>query len=627
MAASPSLVSSRQVAAPFTGASPDYTPSLGTNLEGLSYYSTALPLIDLMNAFSEFFAESATTFNTGTGINAGADDLHAGEVVTLTTNLSQAVTVSGGTPTLVLNDGGVATYSGGSGSTALTFSYTVATGQNTADLAVTSMQRNGETVGTGAPTITADSGQSLTDANGHVFSFGGVYSGSNYFILRDGQTFGTGATLARINGMVWAKASGIWFSNNGSNWVYQPSAPSLGGGAAADLSGVVNNPAGMLQIDNTIAAGPTVTSLVAIGSGTTAGADVLHAGAVVTLIANLSQAAVVSGGKPTLVLNDGGAATYTGGSGSTALSFSYAAKAGQNTADLAVSSVQLNAAFVGTGVPAITAGSGQSLTDANGHVFSFGGVYNGSDHYILGEAIIDGAETLTLVNGTVWDSYSNNGSTWVYQPTAPSLSGGTVGDLSGAVTNLRGVPQIDIQTIGGETLQGSNIANATLNNSGLIHVMGSAVSALNNVSINDVAAASASFTIDSGSTLSLTNSTINGGTHAVGGTHVLNSVGITNSGTIEASSSTLTIASGALTNNGSLLADSGKLIIFEAVTGNGGATIKGTNSSNQNTTFANGAVDTLKLDDASHYTGTIAGLVSGDAVNLSLPPVGTALFS
>ena len=35
-------------------------------------------------------------------------------------------------PTLTLNDGGTATYTGGSGTSALTFSYTVAAGQNTA---------------------------------------------------------------------------------------------------------------------------------------------------------------------------------------------------------------------------------------------------------------------------------------------------------------------------------------------------------------------------------------------------------------------------------------------------------------------------------------------------------------
>jgi hypothetical protein len=44
-------------------------------------------------------------------------------------------TDAGGTPTLILNDGGTANYEGGSGSNALTFSYTVGVGQNTADLA------------------------------------------------------------------------------------------------------------------------------------------------------------------------------------------------------------------------------------------------------------------------------------------------------------------------------------------------------------------------------------------------------------------------------------------------------------------------------------------------------------
>ena len=47
------------------------------------------------------------------------------------------MTVAGGTPTLTLNDGGTATYAGGSGTNALTFSYTVAAGQNTSGLAVT----------------------------------------------------------------------------------------------------------------------------------------------------------------------------------------------------------------------------------------------------------------------------------------------------------------------------------------------------------------------------------------------------------------------------------------------------------------------------------------------------------
>ena len=53
-------------------------------------------------------------------------------------------------PTLTLNDGGTATYTGGSGSNALTFSYTVAAGQNTASLAATAVNLNSATINDGA---------------------------------------------------------------------------------------------------------------------------------------------------------------------------------------------------------------------------------------------------------------------------------------------------------------------------------------------------------------------------------------------------------------------------------------------------------------------------------------------
>ena len=87
---------------------------------------------------------------SGTGITAGAAILAPARRVTLTVNLSEAVTVAGGTPTLTLNDGGTATYTGGSGTSALTFSYTVGAGQNTADLAVTAFNPNTATINNGA---------------------------------------------------------------------------------------------------------------------------------------------------------------------------------------------------------------------------------------------------------------------------------------------------------------------------------------------------------------------------------------------------------------------------------------------------------------------------------------------
>ena len=70
-----------------------------------------------------------------TSVSYGSNDetLKAGEAVTLTVDLSEAVNIVG-SPSLTLNDGGVATYLSGTGAATLTFRYTVSAGQNTADL-------------------------------------------------------------------------------------------------------------------------------------------------------------------------------------------------------------------------------------------------------------------------------------------------------------------------------------------------------------------------------------------------------------------------------------------------------------------------------------------------------------
>lgn len=87
----------------------------------------------------------ASITTSGLGITAGTGNLHAGQAVTLTVNFTTAVTVDGtnGLPTLALNDGRLAAYTGGSGTAALTFQYIVAAGDNTADLAVTALNLNG----------------------------------------------------------------------------------------------------------------------------------------------------------------------------------------------------------------------------------------------------------------------------------------------------------------------------------------------------------------------------------------------------------------------------------------------------------------------------------------------------
>jgi hypothetical protein len=103
--------------------------------------------------------QSVTT--SGPGITNGSGDLNAGHTVTFTLNTNEDVLINttNGMPTLLLNDGGVATFSGGSGSDALTFSYTVADGENTPDLAITAVNMNGATA---------------QDQNGHSASLSGA---------------------------------------------------------------------------------------------------------------------------------------------------------------------------------------------------------------------------------------------------------------------------------------------------------------------------------------------------------------------------------------------------------------------------------------------------------------------
>ncbi len=98
---------------------------------------------------------TATTDTGGTYLNAG----HL-VTITLTTSLVETVT---GTPTLQLNDGEVAGYTGGSGTNTLTFAYAVQTGDpgdNVADLQVTGLN--------------LPSGSSIVDSNGNSLSSGSV---------------------------------------------------------------------------------------------------------------------------------------------------------------------------------------------------------------------------------------------------------------------------------------------------------------------------------------------------------------------------------------------------------------------------------------------------------------------
>ncbi|WP_448956401.1 DUF4347 domain-containing protein [Labrys neptuniae] len=470
---------------------------------------------------------------SGAGIDAGGNgDLNAGHVVTLTVTMSAAVTVDtgGGSPTLALNDGGTATFVGGSGSDTLTFTYTVAAGENTADLAVNTVALNGATIkdaasrdadftgtipapagtlqiDTTTPTVSSvtTSGTDITagsgDLNaGHVVTFTvntseavlvDTTGGTPTLTLSNGETAtytgGSGSTALTFSYTVTAGHDTADLAVSAVNL----NGGTVKDGAAnnADLGAAVTNPTGILQIDTTT---PTVASVTTSGTGIAAGNGDLNAGHVVTFTVNTSEAVVVdtSGGTPTLTLSNGETATYSGGSGSTALTFSYTVTAGHDTADLAVSAINLNGGSakdgagnnadlsaavtnptgtlqIDTTAPTVasvtTSGTGIAAGNGDlnaGHVVTF--TVNTSEAVLVDTT--NGTPTLTLSNGETATYSGGSGSTaltFSYTVTAGhdtadlavsaiNLNGGSAkdgagnnADLSAAVTNPTGTLQID----------------------------------------------------------------------------------------------------------------------------------------------------------------------------------------
>jgi uncharacterized repeat protein (TIGR02059 family) len=132
------------------GTPPTTVQFAGTGLGGLvdislagstATFDTVTQLKSLLGASTDpIFSDSAsgqvdvlppTVVSGSYGANDG--NLTVGEAITLTFGFSEAVTVTG-TPSIALANGGTAVYASGSTTNALTFTYTPAAGQSTADL-------------------------------------------------------------------------------------------------------------------------------------------------------------------------------------------------------------------------------------------------------------------------------------------------------------------------------------------------------------------------------------------------------------------------------------------------------------------------------------------------------------
>ena len=174
---------------------------------------------------------------------------------------------------------------------------------------------------------------------------------------------------------------------------------------------------------------PTISSLTESPSS-----GDLNAGKTVTFTLNLNEAVTVAGGTPTLTLNDGGVATYTGGSGSNALTFSYTVGAGQNTASLAATAVNLNSATVtdGAGNAANLSLSGLTQTGPQIDTTPPPAPNIISDKVIGKRVVLSGTEaengtTISIYDGTSLLGTTTSGAkgTWVYT-TGPLTNGAHV---------------------------------------------------------------------------------------------------------------------------------------------------------------------------------------------------------
>jgi hypothetical protein len=223
---------------------------------------------------------------------AASTDIGAGEVVTLTVNFSEAVTVAGGTPTLSLDDGGTATYVSGSGDTALRFNYTVSAGQNSPAPTVMAAALNGATILDGAGNPASLSGVAITPSGAPQIdtiapTVSSVAASPSDAIL------GAGAGAILTLGL----SEPVTVNTVGGN----PTLTLNNGGTATYVSGSGSD---TLAFDYTVAAGQAVSDLAVTAANLNGGTIIDDAGNV----ANLTGAAVNPTG--TLSIQPSGIAAF-----------------------------------------------------------------------------------------------------------------------------------------------------------------------------------------------------------------------------------------------------------------------------------------------------------------------------
>ncbi|PJI47493.1 MAG: hypothetical protein CTR55_18935 [Pseudomonas sp.] len=299
-----------------------------------------------------------------------------GDTVTVIVTFDQSVTVSGGTPTLLLETGAIdrlATYVSGSGSNSLTFTYTVQAGDVSADLDFNSsaaLALNGASI----QNATTENAVLTLPTPGSANSLG-----ANKAIVIDGLAPLVTSVGVPANG-TYVAGQDLDFTVNFNDSVLVTGAPGLAldiGGQTVYATYVSGSGSNALVFRLSVQNGQLDSDGISVGAGLTGGTirdsagndaqvalnnvgstlgvriDALapsvvsvdvpavgsyKAGSVLSFTVNTSEAVLVStnGGTPRLALDLGGRtvyADYVSGSGGSALVFQYRVQAGDTDAD------------------------------------------------------------------------------------------------------------------------------------------------------------------------------------------------------------------------------------------------------------------------------------------------------
>ena len=386
-------------------------------------------------------------------------DLNQNKAVTFVLTPSEAVTVSGGTPTLTLNDGGVATYDAAlSSPTSLAFDYTVLAGQNTASLAatkvnlggatildaagnaanlsITSLTQTGPQIDTRAPTISAAAASaSSTDLNAGktaeitlTMSEAVTVTGAPELFLSDGGVATYDAALSSGPAVVfdYTVAAG---QNTTTASPLKVSNVSLPVGASIDdLAGnaaVLTAPSTSLglQIDTLTPSVTKAASSPATGTATT--------GTNVAITLTLNEAITLPG-TPSLLLNDGGVATYnSANSKPTSLVFDYTVPANQGTAALQAVGLSLS-----------TQGN---IEDAAGNVANLQGA--AAPLALKINSIATSAVSQTIGNAAQVELFGASGENATFAGTAGTLVLDNAQNYTGSVSGMTGSDTLDLASL------------------------------------------------------------------------------------------------------------------------------------------------------------------------------------